>query len=161
MVIILMGVAGAGKTTIGRALAAALGWEFVEGDDFHTAANREKMRQGIALSDSDRSPWLNRIRELILDRLAGGIDAVVACSALKRRYRALLAVDPVRVRFIHLTAGREVLQERIRSRHGHFMPADLLDSQLATLEPPPGAMTIDVSASPDCVVAAIREQLAI
>ena len=131
MVVVVMGVSGAGKTTVGMALAAALGWPFVDGDDVHPSANVEKMRRGEPLDDADREPWLRA--------LAGWIstmrDGVVACSALKASYRRLLRVRDD-VRFVWLDLGRGELERRMRERRGHFMPAALLGAQIATMEEP-------------------------
>lgn len=159
MVIILMGVSGAGKTTLGARLAEALGWRFLEGDAFHPPENVAKMAAGIPLTDQDRLPWLQRLRELITDELERGEDAVLACSALKQSYRVMLTVDPSRERWVFLWAPREVIAQRIAHRTGHFMPPSLLDSQLATLEAPADALRVDVTPGPDVAVATIRAQL--
>ncbi|WP_224247568.1 gluconokinase [Hyalangium gracile] len=159
MVIIIMGVAGAGKTTIGRRLAQSLGWRFLEGDDFHPQVNVAKMAAGIPLTDEDRTPWLLRLQELITEALSRGEDAVLACSALKRSYRALLTVDPTRVRWVYLWAPREVIADRLAHRAGHFMPLGLLGSQFEALEVPQEALQVDVTPGPDEVVAAIRSGL--
>ncbi len=159
MVIILMGVAGAGKTTVGKRLAEALGWRFLEGDDFHPPANVAKMAAGTALTDEDRMPWLQRLRGLVVDTLARGENAVLACSALKQSYRVMLMVDPARVRWVYLWAPREVIASRVAKRAGHFMPLSLLDSQYATLEAPADALRVDVTQGPDEVVATIRAWL--
>ncbi|HYH97776.1 gluconokinase [Hyalangium sp.] len=161
MVIILMGVAGAGKTTIGERLAEALGWQFLEGDDFHPPANVAKMAAGIPLTDEDRAPWLERLRGLITDTLARGEDAVLASSALKQSYRQLLTVDSSQVRWVYLSAPPEVLASRLARRVGHFMPLSLLDSQLETLEAPAEALQVDVTPSPDEVVSRIRAGLGV
>jgi gluconokinase len=161
VVIILMGVSGAGKTTVGKRLAEALGWRFLEGDDFHPLANVKKMAAGIPLTDEDRMPWLERLRELIAEVLARGEDAVLACSALKRSYRQLLTVDPARVWWVYLWAPREVIASRLAARTGHFMPLALLGSQLETLEMPEDALQVDVTPGPDEVVAAIRARLGV
>jgi gluconokinase len=159
MVIILMGVAGAGKTTVGKRLAAALGWRFLEGDDFHPQRNVAKMAAGVPLTDEDRQPWLEQLRGLIAQALERGEDVVLACSALRRSYRQRLAVDPARMRWVYLTAPAEVLARRLGERKGHFMPAGLLDSQLATLEPPEDALVLDVTPGVDEVVSRIRAGL--
>src|SRR5215472_5385930 len=120
MVIVVMGVAGAGKTTVGRLLAGELGWQFVEGDEFHTPESIAKIHHGIGLDDADRAPWLARLAGVIRDLLAHDASAVLACSALKREYRERLRVDPARVRFVYLRSTPAVLEARLRARHGHF-----------------------------------------
>jgi gluconokinase len=159
VVIILMGVSGAGKTTIGKRLAEALGWRFLEGDAFHPPENVAKMAAGIPLTDEDRLPWLQRLRSLITEALERGEDAVLACSALRQSYRAMLTVEPSRERWVFLWAPREVIAQRMAKRTGHFMPPSLLDSQFAVLEAPADALRVDVTAGPDEVVATIRAQL--
>jgi gluconokinase len=158
MVIILMGVSGSGKTTVGRLLSEALAWKFYEGDDFHPSANIEKMRRGIPLDDADRSPWLETLRDLIRDCLDRGVSAVLACSALKKSYRKFLRIDD-RVVFIYLKADHEIIRRRLSQRLGHFMNPDLLDSQFAALEEPGTEMSIDVSSSPAEVVDLIKSRL--
>jgi len=148
-VIVVMGVAGAGKTTVGRALAERLGWPFHDADDFHPAENVARMRAGHPLTDAERAPWLARLRDLIGGVLRGGGSAVLACSALRRAYRAALVpadAPPGSVRFAYLRVPRTELAERLTSRTAHYMPASLLDSQLATLEipgPEEDALAID------------------
>jgi gluconokinase len=159
MVIIVMGVAGVGKTTIGRRLAEGLGWRFLEGDDFHPATNVVKMAAGVALTDEDRAPWLARLRGLIAEALAQGEDVVLTCSALKQRYRQLLTVEPTRMRWVYLWAQPALIASRLAQRTGHFMPLSLLESQLATLEAPEDALAVDVAQGPDEVVAVIRARL--
>ena len=148
-----MGVASCGKTTIGEALARRLGVRFIEGDRLHGPDNIAKMSAGIALSDDDRWPWLERVGL----SLAGVGGAIAACSALKRSYRQAIAKAAGRpVSFIHLHGSREVLAERIASRKGHFMPASLLDSQLAALEmpgPDEPAISIDISGTAEDIIA--------
>jgi len=157
--IVLTGVSGTGKTTVGQALAAALGWSFRDADEFHSAANIAKMGAGIPLSDADRAPWLQAIHDYLMNALARGENSVVTCSALKRRYREQLQVDPARVTLIFLQASYEVLLQRLESRQGHFMKANMLKSQFETLEPPSGdEVAIDVDRSPAEVVAAIRKE---
>ncbi len=159
MVVILMGVAGAGKTTVGQRLAEALGWRFVEGDDFHPAGNVAKMAAGVPLTEEDRAPWLARLRERVAEALERGEDVVLACSALRREYRRLLTVHPARVRWVYLKGPRELIASRLMERAGHFMPASLLDSQLETLEAPEDALAVEVTESPTEAVAAIRAGL--
>ena len=159
MVVIVMGVTGAGKTTIGRALAASLGWEFHDGDDLHTDASKRKMHQGIPLDDADRAPWLIAIRKLIETMLAEGRNGVVACSALKQAYRDEIVVDPNLVKVVYLKGSKEVLADRLRDRSGHFMNPDLLQSQFDTLEEPHDAIVVDVAAAPEAIVNEIRSLL--
>jgi gluconokinase len=161
MVVIVMGVTGAGKTTVGRALASSLGWEFHDGDDLHSEASKRKMHSGIALDDTDRAPWLSAIRKLILSMLAEGRNGVVACSALKQAYRDELIVDPGSVKIVYLKASKELVAERLRNRTGHFMNPDLLQSQIDTLEEPRDAIVADASMAPSAIVSAIRAQLAL
>ncbi|ODT99073.1 MAG: gluconate kinase [Pseudonocardia sp. SCN 72-86] len=133
--LVIAGVSGSGKSTVARAVAARTGWAFAEGDDLHPEANRRKMAAGIPLDDADRLPWLRRIAAWIGDRERTGEPSVVTCSALRRSYRDLLRAGHPSVRFALLVADADVLDARLRARTGHFMPASLLDSQLATLEP--------------------------
>jgi gluconokinase len=155
-VIVVTGVSGSGKTTVGEALAERLGWEFLEGDDLHPEANVEKMRRGVALDDADRGPWLDRLHAAIVERLAAGKPAVLASSALKRRYRERLreGLDPGAVRFVHLDVDRATLERRLRERKDHYMPPSLLDSQLADLEAPAAdeALVVDATRPVDQVV---------
>jgi gluconokinase len=133
--LVVMGVSGSGKTSVGEEVAKRLGWVFAEGDAFHPPENIAKMRAGIPLEDADRLPWLQRLAAWIGEREAHGENAVVTCSALKRSYRELLRRDHPSVYFVHVTASRQVLEQRLADREGHYMPASLLPSQLATLEP--------------------------
>ncbi|MCX4695207.1 gluconokinase [Streptomyces sp. NBC_01408] len=164
-VIVVMGVAGTGKTTMGRLLAEALGIPYAEGDAFHPAANVAKMSAGTPLDDADRRPWLDAIGEWIRNR-AGTRGGVVSASALKRAYRDRLRASAPRAVFVHLTGERPLIEQRMAARKGHFMPTTLLDSQFATLEPlqedEPG-IVVDVSGSPEDItaraLAALREFL--
>lgn len=158
MVIVLMGVSGSGKTTVGRGLADELGWKFYDGDDFHPRSNVEKMARGVPLNDEDRAPWLDSLRELIESCLARGEDAVLACSALKRSYRERLLID-ARVRLVYLKGDYELLEDRLEGRHGHFMKPEMLDSQLAALEEPRRGLTVDVSPPPEKIIETIRSRL--
>jgi gluconokinase len=135
--VIVMGVSGSGKTAVGQTLAELVGFEFIEGDDQHPAANVEKMAAGVPLTDEDRWPWLRTLADLVAERHAQGIGTVLACSALRRAYRDLLgaAVPETESFVIQLDADEATLRSRLEHRRGHYMPASLLDSQLATLEP--------------------------
>lgn len=157
--ILLMGVAGSGKTTIGRALAAALGWEYHEADDFHSAANKDKMGRGIPLDDTDRAPWLAAIRAAMEACLAAGRPAVFTCSALKAQYRDVLLGNLSGAALVHLTGDPALLLSRLHGRAGHYMKPEMLASQLATLEPPAGALTLDVARPPEQLIVTIRENL--
>lgn len=154
-----MGVAGSGKTTVGSLLAERLGWHFFDADDFHSEASLDKMRGGVALSDADRLPWLERLRELISNCLERNQNAVLACSALKGSYRRTLSGDDPRVRFVYLQATPELLARRLEQRTGHFFTRPLLDSQLSALEAPADAITVDASRTPDEIVQEVRERL--
>jgi gluconokinase len=161
MVIVLMGVAGSGKTTVGRALAAQLGWTFRDADEFHPPANVDKMSHGLPLTDGDRRPWLAAIRAYIDETLARGDSAVVTCSALKERYRRIIVPDPATVKLVHLAGDFELIAERMRARDGHFMKPEMLSSQFADLEPPRDALTVDIAQPPEVMVAQIRNALAL
>lgn len=133
--IIVMGVSGSGKTTVAKGIAKTMDWIFAEGDDFHSDANVEKMHAGVPLTDEDRWPWLRSIGEWIDGHEAGGRSAVITCSALRRVYRDLLREGRPTVTFCHVDVPQDVLEKRLSERTGHYMPASLLPSQLATLEP--------------------------
>ena len=157
-VIVLAGVSGSGKSTVGRLLAEELGWKFYEADDYHSAASVEKMRGGTPLDDADRRLWLETLRGLIRDCLVRGESAVLACSALKKSYRMFLFIDE-RVLFVYLKGDYEVIQKRLGRRRGHFMNPTLLGSQFDTLEEPTAAVEVDVSSSPEEIVKEIRGRL--
>ena len=160
MVLVLMGVSGSGKTTVGNLLAAQLGWRYVEADDFHPAANVEKMRAGTPLTDADRRPWLDVLRLKVDGLCEGGIDAVLACSALKHAYRDYLERDePGCVRYVYLHGTEEEIRDRLAARKGHFMNPKLLESQFDALEPPADALWVSVEGTPEAVVAEIRRGL--
>ena len=162
LVIVVMGVSGCGKSTIGRVLAERLGWVFQEGDDLHPASNVAKMRAGVALTDEDRRPWLDRVAAWIEERLAAGESGVVACSALKRAYRERLA-RPGGVVFVYMAVDRQILEERLAGRRGHYMPAALLASQLETLEEPDtdeGLIRVDAKRSAEEIADSVLAGLA-
>ena len=163
MIVILMGVAGSGKTTIGSRLADRLGWSFFDGDDFHPPENVAKMSSGIALTDSDREPWLQALADLIASLLASNTSAVLACSALKSAYRDRLkngaGPNTDQIRFVYLKVSPAVAHERLRKREGHFMPEELISSQFETLEEPDDAIIVDATPSPDEIVALIKQAL--
>lgn len=142
MIVVLMGAAGAGKTTVGKALANALGWTFVDADDLHPVSNVEKIRSGVPLTDADRAPWLARTHEAMTTLARDRKNAVVACSALRERYRAMLAQDVPELRWVFLQADRSVLSARLHAREGHFAGPEILDSQLRELEPPHRVLTL-------------------
>ena len=158
MIVIVMGVVGAGKSTIGKLLATQLGWEFSDADDFHPQSNVEKIRHGIALTDQDRGPWLDRLRAAIARWISDHHNVVLACSALKRTYRAMLSVG-AEITFVYLKGSGALIAERLHARHGHFATESILASQFADLEEPIDAFTVDISGSPEEVVAEIRKRL--
>lgn len=155
-----MGIAGAGKTTVGRALATALGWPFHDADAFHSRANVLKMRTGAGLTDAEREPWLGAL-ERLLERLAReGADAVLACSALKRGLRKRLRAAGRDVRFVHLTIDAETARRRLELRRGHYAGPSLLASQLHDLEPPEGAIEVDATPPVEEIVGSLAARLA-
>ena len=159
MIILLMGVAGSGKTTIGKKLAEQLGWSFHDADDFHPPSNITKMSAGTPLSDADRAPWLAAIRTHIDQCAACGGSAVVTCSALKEKYRAVLLRDAPEVRLVHLAGSFNLINERMMARQDHFMKPEMLRSQFDALEVPAEAIVVDVAKSPDAVADEIRKKL--
>lgn len=158
-ILIVMGVSGVGKTTVGQALATDLGWDFYDADAFHPPENVAKMKGGLALTEADRTPWIAALRALIEASLEKDEPTVLACSALRAVHRNLLRVDR-RVHFVYLHAPREVVENRMRARD-HFMPPTLLSSQLAVLEPPQHALAVDATQEVDVIVAEVRERLAL
>ena len=159
MVLILMGVSGSGKTTVGRKLAGELGWSFYEGDAFHSETSIEKMSRGIPLTGEDRGPWLAALRAVVDRAIEEGENAVLACSALKASYREILRGDHSEVVFVYLKADSGLIAERLERRAGHYAKRDLLPSQLVTLEEPEDAVAVDASGTPAEIVAEIRERL--
>lgn len=158
-VIVVCGVSGAGKTTVGRLLAARLGWEFEDADDHHAAASVAKMAAGRPLSDTDRDPWLRALAALVRERLADGRPLVLACSALRAAHRERIAGGDPRVRFVHLQGDFGLIRERLEARAEHFMPAELLRSQFQALEEPQDALVARVDAPPEAVVQEIIDKL--
>ena len=160
--LVVMGVSGSGKTTVARLLAERLGWVFAEGDDYHPPANVEKMHAGHPLTDADRAPWLAALTAWIGDHERAGTDAVLTCSALKRAYRDELRAGHPSVWFVHVSVDPATLKHRLEERKGHYMPASLLDSQLAALEPlqpdEPGLL-VPGDGTPEDVVAQVLRSL--
>jgi gluconokinase len=159
--VIIFGVSGAGKTTVGELLARELGWHFYEADDFHPRANVEKMRSGVPLTDEDRWPWLDRLREQIERSIAAGENAVLACSTLKRAYRERLRAS-AEVKFVFLRGDYALIEEQLRQRRGHFMDPGLLRSQFSDLEEPQPdeeALTIELGRTPQELVQEIKTKL--
>jgi gluconokinase len=155
-----MGVVGAGKTTVGKLLAEQMGWEFADADDFHPASNVEKIHNGIPLTDKDREPWLDLLREKILEWIEQRRSAVLACSALKRIYRDKLDAAP-EVQFVYLKGSGDLIASRLKARRGHFANESILASQLADLEEPAEAIKVEISNTPQQIVSDIRKSLAL
>lgn len=158
-IILLMGVAGTGKSTIGRMLAATLGWPYFEADDFHPPGNKEKMSQGIPLTDEDRIPWLSAIRTKIEACRVSGQNAVFSCSALKVKYRTLLGIGAPGLTLVHLTGDLGTVLARVGQRQEHYLKPGLVQSQFDALEPPSDALTIDIKLSPDEIVQTILQRV--
>ena len=161
MVIILMGVSGSGKTTIGKLLATTLAWPFYDADDFHPQANIEKMARGLPLTDADRQPWLDALRTQIETLIHQGQSGVMTCSALKTSYRDHLASRHTAAHFVYLHGTYDLIQARLQARQDHFMPADLLASQFAALEEPQDVLRIDITATPEAIVQQIKRALGV
>jgi gluconokinase len=158
MIVVIMGVAGSGKTTVGQALAQAQGWPFFDADDFHSEGNKQKMRRGEGLTDADREPWLAALRARIDELRAGSRSAVLACSALKQAYRDRLQAGPD-VRIVYLKGDFALIEARLRDRHGHYAGPSLLRTQFEALEEPQGVSIVDAGGSPEEVLAATRRAL--
>lgn len=159
MIAVVMGVTGAGKTTVGQRLAAALGAEFVDADDYHPPENVAKMRAGTPLSDADRLPWLAELNRMLRSRAASGRSVVLACSALKAAYREALLEDLPQARVVHLRGAKPLIAARLAGRRGHYMNPHLLESQFAALEEPADAIVVDIDGTPEAIVAAIGRAL--
>jgi gluconokinase len=158
LIIIVMGVTGSGKTTVGSLLAQQLGSRFADADDFHPQSNVEKMRHGIPLNDDDRRPWLERLRAEIAKEDAEGRNLVLACSALKKEYREILTIGPA-VNFVYLKGNAELIAHRLEARHGHFADEKILTGQFADLEEPDNAVVFDIAGTPEEIVTEIRKRL--
>ncbi|MGB7414767.1 MAG: gluconokinase [Thermosynechococcaceae cyanobacterium] len=159
MIILLMGVSGAGKTSIGQRLATELAWDFYDADDFHPPANIEKMRQGIALQDVDRVPWLKILGHEVAQWLLADRNVVLACSALKAGYRDQLYLDHQAVQLVYLHGTPDLLHQRLQQRHHHFMSSSLLQSQLDSLEEPTEGIQIEIDQEPEAIIAQILKRL--
>ena len=159
MIVILMGVSGVGKTTIGQILSGKLGWPLFDADEFHSAANIEKMRNGIPLEDADRWPWLDRMNAMLKDREGRGESVLLACSALKQAYRDRLTKGTAELRWIYLKGQFDLIQARLEARKGHYMKAGLLESQFAALEEPGDALNVDIDDTPHAIADSILRRL--
>jgi gluconokinase len=159
--VILMGVSGCGKTRVGTLLAKDCSWAFHDADDFHPAENVAKMQSGVPLTDEDRWPWLARLNAFLLENERQGKHLVLACSALKQVCRDRLVAGCAATRFVFLDGDIELIRSRLAARHGHYMNPKLLESQFAILDPPQGALRLDVAATPEALAQSIREALAI
>lgn len=159
MIIVLMGVSGCGKTTVGRVLSERLAWPFLDADHFHPASNVEKMRSGIPLTDEDRWPWLDRLNAMLREEQSAGHDVILGCSALKARYRDRLSAGLPGVSWVHLKGSFELIETRLRTRRGHYMPPSLLASQFAALEEPADALTLDITPAPETLASQVMEHL--
>jgi gluconokinase len=159
MIIILIGVSGAGKTVVGRLLARELGWPFYDADHLHSPENVARMVQGVALTDKERRPWLRAVRQLIERCLKEKRPAVIACSALRQQYRSYLQVGRNEVQFVYLKGDYALIHGRLRQRQDHYMKVDMLAGQFATLEEPHDALTVTVDQEPGAITAKIRQAL--
>ncbi len=161
MIILVMGVSGSGKSSVGELLAKSLHWEFSDGDSFHPSANVDKMRHGIPLTDADRMPWLKDIQAAIKHWLQENKNCVLVCSALKESYRQMLLVDHEQMKLVYLKGSFELIKQRLQERSHHYMPLELLQSQFDTLEEPTDAIKVDISEPPEVLVQKIMASLGI
>ena len=159
MMVVLMGVSGCGKTTVGLVLAERTGWRLYDADEFHSAASIEKMRSGIALEDADRWPWLDRMNAMLVEKQAQGESVLLACSALKQKYRDRLAKGCLQLHWVYLKGEFDLIRRRLEARKNHYMKAGLLESQFAALEEPRDAIVEDIGAEPDVIADHILRQL--
>ena len=159
MMVVLMGVSGCGKTTVGQILAERTGWHLYDADEFHSAASIEKMRRGIALEDADRWPWLDRMNAMLVLKQAQGENALLACSALKQKYRDRLAKGSVQLRWVYLKGDFDLIRRRLDARKNHYMKAGLLESQYAALEEPDDAIVAHIDSEPDAIADFVMSQL--
>ncbi|MEB3216232.1 MAG: gluconokinase [Nostocales cyanobacterium 94392] len=159
MIILVMGVSGSGKTTVGKKLAESLGWEFGDADDFHSEENVKKMQDGIALDDEDRLPWLQTIQYVIKEYLSENKNLVLSCSALKENYREMLLVNQESVKLVYLKGSFDLIQQRLEERLNHFMSQKLLKSQFDILEEPTDVIVVDISEPLEAIVEEIKESL--
>ena len=161
MILVLMGVTGSGKTTIGKLLAAETGWRFADADDYHSEANKAKMHASIPLTDQDRLPWLASLHQLLLGWYEAGTSGILGCSALRASYRDILTpqIPPLNIRFILLEVSRSVLEDRLRARKNHYMSPELLQSQLDTLEVTPDLTKVNAEGSPANIVQEILDKI--
>ena len=159
MMVVLMGVSGCGKTTVGLVLAERTGWRLYDADEFHSAASIEKMRSGIALEDADRWPWLDRMNAMLVQKQAQGECVLLACSALKQKYRDRLAKGCLQLHWVYLKGDFDLIRRRLEARKNHYMKAGLLESQFAALEEPQDAIVAEIGAAPDAIADFVLGQL--
>ena len=161
MIVIIMGVSGSGKTTVGQQLAFDLDWQYFDGDDFHSLKNKEKMSNGIPLKDADRSIWLSQISQHIVQQIQSNVNAVISCSALKQQYRKQLQTDTDIIKLVYLKGSPALIKKRLESRAGHFMKSELLPSQFDSLEEPDNAMIANINHSPELISKTIQKHFSL